>query len=117
MPGYEIAQLNIGIIRGPMDSPVMDDFAANLQRINALAEASPPEAPARFGSVYDDMISTPGQGRDRGAPPDPRKEGVLASHLFTYSNRRDGRRRQKFFAGENPLTVLGRCGKISTRKD
>ena len=41
MPGYEIAQLNIGIIRGPMDSPVMDEFAANLQRINALAEASP----------------------------------------------------------------------------
>src|SRR5271168_4523192 len=41
MAGYEIAQLNIGIIRGPMDSPVMDEFAANLQRINALAEASP----------------------------------------------------------------------------
>jgi hypothetical protein len=41
MPGYEIAQLNVGIIRGPMDSPVMDEFAANLQRINALAEASP----------------------------------------------------------------------------
>jgi hypothetical protein len=41
MPGYELAQLNIGIIRGPMDSPVMAEFAANLQRINAVAEASP----------------------------------------------------------------------------
>jgi Domain of unknown function (DUF3291) len=41
MPGYEIAQLNIGIIRRPMDSPVMAEFAANLQRINAVAEASP----------------------------------------------------------------------------
>src|SRR5271167_1606757 len=38
---YELAQLNIGVIRGPMDSPVMAEFAANLQRINALAEASP----------------------------------------------------------------------------
>src|SRR5579872_19798 len=41
MSTYELAQLNIGIIRGPMDSPVMADFAANLERINALAEASP----------------------------------------------------------------------------
>jgi Domain of unknown function (DUF3291) len=38
---YELAQLNIGIIKGPMDSPVMADFAANLERINALAERSP----------------------------------------------------------------------------
>jgi Domain of unknown function (DUF3291) len=38
---YQLAQLNIGIIRGPMDSPVMADFAANLNRINALAEQTP----------------------------------------------------------------------------
>ena len=36
---YELAQLNIGIIRGAMDSPVMAEFAANLDRINALAES------------------------------------------------------------------------------
>lgn len=41
MTTYELAQLNIGIIRGPMDSPVMAEFAANLARINALAESSP----------------------------------------------------------------------------
>ena len=41
MSAYELAQLNIGIIRGPMDSPVMAEFAANLERINALAERSP----------------------------------------------------------------------------
>ena len=40
MSAYELAQLNIGIIRGPMDSPVMAQFAANLERINALAERS-----------------------------------------------------------------------------
>ncbi len=41
MPAYELAQLNIGIIKGPMDSPVMADFAAGLERINALADGSP----------------------------------------------------------------------------
>jgi hypothetical protein len=41
MSAYELAQLNIGIIRAPMDSPVMADFAANLERINAVADDSP----------------------------------------------------------------------------
>jgi hypothetical protein len=41
MSAYHLAQLNIGIIRGPMDSPIMAEFAANLARINALAEQSP----------------------------------------------------------------------------
>jgi hypothetical protein len=41
MSAYELAQLNIGIIKGPMDSPVMAEFAANLERINALADAAP----------------------------------------------------------------------------
>jgi len=40
MSAFELAQLNIGIIKGPMDSPLMADFAANLERINALAENS-----------------------------------------------------------------------------
>jgi hypothetical protein len=38
MSNYELAQLNIGVIKGPMDSPVMAEFAANLERINAMAE-------------------------------------------------------------------------------
>jgi hypothetical protein len=41
MAAYELAQLNIGIIRAPMDSPVMAEFAANLARINALADTAP----------------------------------------------------------------------------
>ena len=41
MSAYQLAQLNIGIIKGAMDSPVMAEFAANLDRINALAEQSP----------------------------------------------------------------------------
>ncbi len=41
MSAYELAQLNIGIIKGPMDSPVMAEFAGGLERINALADRSP----------------------------------------------------------------------------
>ena len=41
MSAHELAQLNIGIIKGPMDSPVMADFAGNLERINAVADAAP----------------------------------------------------------------------------
>ncbi|MGA2777703.1 MAG: DUF3291 domain-containing protein [Steroidobacteraceae bacterium] len=41
MPGYQLAQLNVGIIKGPMDSPLMADFAASLARINAVADRSP----------------------------------------------------------------------------
>ncbi|MFN8449527.1 MAG: DUF3291 domain-containing protein [Anaerolineae bacterium] len=38
---YHIAQINIGRILGEMDSPIMAEFKDNLDRINALAEASP----------------------------------------------------------------------------
>lgn len=38
---YYLAQINIGRILGPIDGPVMAEFVANLDRINALAEGSP----------------------------------------------------------------------------
>jgi hypothetical protein len=41
MSTHELAQLNIGVIKGRMDSPLMADFAANLERINAMAENAP----------------------------------------------------------------------------
>jgi Domain of unknown function (DUF3291) len=41
MSQYELAQLNIAVMKEPLDSPVMADFVANLDRINALAEQSP----------------------------------------------------------------------------
>jgi hypothetical protein len=41
MSNYHLAQLNIGVIKAPLESQVMADFVANLDRINALAEASP----------------------------------------------------------------------------
>lgn len=36
-----LAQLNVGRLRAPLDDPRIDDFRSNLDRINALAEASP----------------------------------------------------------------------------
>jgi hypothetical protein len=41
MSQYELAQLNIAVMKEPLDSPRMADFVANLDRINALAESSP----------------------------------------------------------------------------
>lgn len=41
MSRYELAQLNIAVMKEPLESPSMADFVANLDRINALAETSP----------------------------------------------------------------------------
>jgi hypothetical protein len=38
---YELAQLNIALMKEPLESPSMADFVANLDQINALAESSP----------------------------------------------------------------------------
>jgi hypothetical protein len=40
MTKYHLAQINIGRLRAPVDDPMIADFAANLDRINALADAS-----------------------------------------------------------------------------
>ena len=41
MSNYELAQLNVATMKESLESPGMADFVANLDRINALAEASP----------------------------------------------------------------------------
>lgn len=41
MSQHELAQLNIAKMVAPLDSPILADFVANLDRINALAEQSP----------------------------------------------------------------------------
>lgn len=41
MPGYHIAQMNVGTALYPLDDARIRDFVDNLARINALAEASP----------------------------------------------------------------------------
>jgi len=39
--GHELAQMNVALPLAALDSPVMAEFMANLDRVNALAEASP----------------------------------------------------------------------------
>lgn len=41
MPGYQIAQVNIGRVRAPIEDPLMAGFIARLDEINALADRSP----------------------------------------------------------------------------
>jgi hypothetical protein len=41
MADMHLAQLNIGRLRAPIDSPEIAEFADALDRVNALAEASP----------------------------------------------------------------------------
>ena len=41
MSVHEIAQLNVALMKAPLESPGMAEFVANLDRINALAESSP----------------------------------------------------------------------------
>jgi hypothetical protein len=39
--GYQLAQINVGRLLAPVDHPQIADFAANLDRINALADGLP----------------------------------------------------------------------------
>lgn len=41
MRGFHLAQLNVGRLRGPLDSAEMAEFKEGLEPINALAEAAP----------------------------------------------------------------------------
>ncbi|MGH6999838.1 MAG: DUF3291 domain-containing protein, partial [Phenylobacterium sp.] len=41
MSGYHLAQINVARLKAPIDAPETADFKNNLDRINALAEASP----------------------------------------------------------------------------
>src|SRR5262245_31025395 len=41
MSRFELAQVNVGRIKAPLESPVMADFVGNLDRINAIADAAP----------------------------------------------------------------------------
>jgi Domain of unknown function (DUF3291) len=41
MTAFQLAQINIAATKEPLESPVMADFVANLDRINELAEQSP----------------------------------------------------------------------------
>src|SRR5215216_3117240 len=41
MDGFQLAQINVGRLRAPVDSPLVAEFMEALDPINAVAEASP----------------------------------------------------------------------------
>ena len=41
LPGFHLAQLNIGRLVAPLDSPQLADFVSGLEPVNALAEGAP----------------------------------------------------------------------------
>jgi Domain of unknown function (DUF3291) len=41
MTAYHLAQVNIGTLKAPLESPEIAGFVENLERINALAESQP----------------------------------------------------------------------------
>ena len=41
MAGYHLAQLNVGLVRAPTDSPQLADFMAGIEPVNAAADATP----------------------------------------------------------------------------
>ena len=41
MSRFHLAEINIGRLRAPVDSPILADFVANLDGINALADGAP----------------------------------------------------------------------------
>ena len=41
VPSHHLAQMNIGRLHAPVDDPMIAEFVAQLDEINALAEASP----------------------------------------------------------------------------
>ncbi len=38
---YQLAQVNIALMQAPLDHPLMEEFVASLDAINALADSSP----------------------------------------------------------------------------
>jgi hypothetical protein len=41
MSRFHLAEINVGRLRAPVHDPIIADFVANLERINALADGSP----------------------------------------------------------------------------
>ena len=97
---YELAQLNIARMVAPLDSPAMKDFVDNVERINALAEASDGfvwrlqteegDATAAEHPFGDDMLVNVSVWRDPAA---------LHAYVYESAHMDFVRRRKEWFQG------------------
>lgn len=62
--GYYVAQINIALMKAPLEDPVMAEFATALDEVNAIADRSP-------GFIWRLQTSS-GNATDIRAHPDPR---------------------------------------------
>ena len=105
---HHIAQLNIALAKAPLDDPLLADFMAQLDAVNAMAEASP-------GFVWR-LKSDSGNATDIRAYDDPRMivnmsvwESIDALFAFTYKTAHTkvmNRRKQWFEPLPGPHLVL-----------
>ena len=95
--GHELAQLNVARLVAPIDSPRLQDFVANLDPVNALAEGSPGFVwrlqdetgdATGFRPFGDDIIVNLSVWRDVAA---------LRSYVYQSAHTRLLRRRQEWF--------------------
>ncbi len=112
MTSYQLAQLNIATLLAPLDSPQLNDFVGNLDRINALAERSSGFV-WRWDESYDLDGEAAANGSDPKAPSHPFGdnmvvnlsvwEDVAALHAFAFQSDHTEilRRRREWFAPMN----------------
>ncbi|MEV3855194.1 DUF3291 domain-containing protein [Streptomyces sp. NPDC050095] len=108
MTTYELAQVNIGRLKAPLDDPEMKDFTTNLEPVNAVADAADgfvwrlqdDSGDATDFRIYDDasMLLNMSVWRDADA---------LKAFMYQGTHRELLARRREFFERlTEPVTVL-----------
>ena len=104
---YELAQLNVARLAAPLYTPRLKDFVANLDPVNAMAEAAPGFVWRLQGEAGDATALRPWE-------PDLIVNmsvwaSIQALHDFTYGSGHSAilrRRREWFIPMDTPLLVL-----------
>lgn len=105
---HHLAQLNIALPRGPLDGPLLADFMAALDPVNARAEASPGFV-WRLMTPAGDATGITGFGDDRIIPNLTTWESLEALRAFVYTDRVHldvMRRRREWFEHLDVFLVL-----------
>ena len=108
MRDYELAQLNIGRIVAPLDTPELAGFVARLEEINALADAAPGFV-WRFQTDDGDATALRPFDDDQMLVNFSVWESAEALHAFVYRSLHVEvmrKRRQWFQRMDQPFTVL-----------
>ena len=103
----QLAQVNIALPREPLESPLLADFVAALEHVNALA-ASSPGFVWRLQTAEGDATGIRGFGDDRLIVNVSVWESLEALRAFVYSGVHAGvmRRRREWFERMDFSTVL-----------